>query len=494
MERSAGRDRASTVPTAALLASVLVAGSGCLPPSLAARMILEPKRHPAQAAAEPHHLEVAFPGEGVELRGWLFPAEGPSLGTVIYLHGRNQNREGSAAVARRLVPLGYDVLAYDSRAHGTSGGEYTTFGYFEKRDVSRAIDFLGADRVVLAGVSLGAAVAIQSAAEDPRVAGVVAISSFSSLEAVVRDRLPSFIPDGQIRRAFRAVERRANIRVKEVDAVAAARHIDVPVLLLHGSLDRFTRVEHAERIYGALRGQRDLVEIAGAGHGNVLESDQAWDAILGWFASLAGDAGRHAAHVDRLDAQAHVGAAPRRDLDDVGEGLPAARPDAGERVEEAPGARLEAIRARRAEGPAVQVREQRQELLRPVGPEAPGAALDPDRAVPRGRGEDRHREHRVEEGDVVVGAAAAEARDELARLAARPDRDELVRVEGGGEGEGRAGPAGVRAAEGERRDEGGRGPGGAHPSSSLGSRTKSASESETAEPSATVVPRSRITG
>jgi alpha-beta hydrolase superfamily lysophospholipase len=494
MERTAGRDRASTLPTAALLAMVLVAGSGCLPPSLAARMILEPRRHPAQAAPDPPHVEVGFPGEGVELRGWLFPAEGPSLGTVIYLHGRNQNREGSAAVARRLVPLGYDVLAYDSRAHGTSGGRYTTFGYFEKRDVSRAIDFLGVDRVVLAGVSLGAAVAIQSAAEDPRVVGVVAISSFSSLEAVVRERLPSFVPDGQIRRAFRAVERRANIRVKDVDAVAAARRIDVPVLLLHGSLDRFTRIDHAERIYGALRGPRDLVEIAGAGHGDVLASDRAWDAILGWFASLDGRAGRHAAHVDRLDAQVHVGAAPRRRLDDVGERVPVARPDAGERVGEAAGAGLEAIRAGRAERPAVQVRQQRQQLLRPVRPDAPGAALDPDRAAPRGRGEERHREHRVEEGDVVVGAAAAQAGEELARLAARPDRDELVRVERLGEREGRARGAGVRAPEGERRGGGGGGPGGPHASSSRGSRTKSASASETAEPSATVVPRSRITG
>jgi pimeloyl-ACP methyl ester carboxylesterase len=456
-------------------------------------MILEPRRHPAQAAPEPPHVEVAFPGEGVELRGWLFPAEGAHLGTVIYLHGRNQNREGSVAVARRLVPLGYDVLAYDSRAHGTSGGRYTTFGYFEKRDVSRAIDFLGVDRVVLAGLSLGAAVAIQSAAEEPRVAGVVAISSFSSLEEVVRGRLPSFVTEGQVRGAFREVERRANIRVKDVDAVAAARRIDVPVLLLHGSLDRFTPLDHAERIYGALRGPRELVEIAGAGHGNVLASDQAWDAILGWFASLDERAGWHAAHVDGLDAQVHVGTAPRRDLDDVGERVPVARPDAGERVGEAPGAGLEAIRARRAERSAVQVREQRQQLLRPLRPDAPGAALDPDRAVPRGRGEERHREHRVEEGDVVVAAAAAEAGEELARLLAGPDRDELVRVEGVGEREGRARGAGVRAPEGERGGEGEGGPRGAHPSS-RGSRTNSASRSETAEPSATVVPRSRITG
>ncbi len=305
-----------------LLAALLLAGPACLPPSLAAKMILEPKRRVVQETQQPPHAEVVFPGDGVELHGWFFQAEGPVEGTVIFLHGRNQNRDTGVVVAQRLVPLGYNVLAYDSRGHGESGGRYTTFGYYEKKDVSRAIDFLGVDRVFLAGISLGAAVAIQSAAEDPRVAGVIAISSFASLEEVVRDRLPGFIPAGQIRGALRAVERRANIRVKDVDAVAAARRIEVPVLLLHGSLDRFTPLDHTERIYGALQGPRELVEVDGAGHGDVLASDEAWTAILDWFASLPGPPGRYAAHLDRVDPQVNGRAQPRRDLDPVRERTP----------------------------------------------------------------------------------------------------------------------------------------------------------------------------
>src|SRR5512139_2674745 len=95
------------------------AGTGCLTPSIAARMILEPMRRAVEEApSEPPHLEVAFPGDGVELRGWLFRAADPVRGTIVFLHGRNQNRGAGVVLARRLVPLGYDVLAYDSRAHG----------------------------------------------------------------------------------------------------------------------------------------------------------------------------------------------------------------------------------------------------------------------------------------------------------------------------------------------------------------------------------------
>ncbi len=287
-------------------------------------MILEPKRRPVRAAAEPVHVDVSFPGDGVTLRGWLFSAERPRQGTVIFLHGRNQNRDTSLVVAQRLVPLGYDVLAYDSRAHGASDGKYMTFGYYEKKDVSRAIDFLGADRVIVAGVSLGAAVAIQSAAEDPRIERVVAVSTFSSLEEVVRDRIPAFVWEGQIQRAFREVERKAQFRVKEVDAVAAARNVDVPVLLLHGSLDRFTPLDHTQRVFGALRGPRELIEIDGAGHGNVLASGEAWTAILDWLASAPGGRRSWAAHLDRHDAQVKDRAPPRRDIDPVRERAPVA--------------------------------------------------------------------------------------------------------------------------------------------------------------------------
>ena len=328
MVRTTGRARAPG-GRMGILAALLLAGPACLPPSLAAKMILEPKRRVVQETQQPPHAEVVVPGRRRRAARLVLPGRGAGR-----RHGdlppRQEPEPGHRAscVAQRLVPLGYNVLAYDSRAHGESGGRYTTFGYYEKRDVSRAIDFLGVDRVFLAGISLGAAVAIQSAAEDSRVAGVIAISSFASLEEVVRDRLPGFIPAGQIRGALRAVERRANIRVKDVDAVAAARRIEVPVLLLHGSLDRFTPLDHTERIYGALQGPRELVEVDGAGHADVLASDQAWTAILDWFASLPGPPGRYAAHLDRLDPQVNGRAQPRRNLDPVRERAPVSRANA----------------------------------------------------------------------------------------------------------------------------------------------------------------------
>ncbi|HET6438478.1 MAG TPA: alpha/beta fold hydrolase [Anaeromyxobacter sp.] len=228
------------------------------------------------------HEAVSFPGEGITLRGWFFPADHPR-GTVIFLHGRNQNRSAATVVAQRLVPRGWEVLAYDSRAHGESGGRFSTFGYWERRDLSRAIDFLGKDRVVAMGVSLGGAVAIQAAADDPRIAEVISISAFASMREVVRERFPPLLAPSSLGPAFRAAEALGNMRVDGADTVAAARQVRVPTLVLHGAEDRFVPPEHAAEIQAALPGESALVLVPGAGHDDVLASEEAWRAITSWL-------------------------------------------------------------------------------------------------------------------------------------------------------------------------------------------------------------------
>jgi pimeloyl-ACP methyl ester carboxylesterase len=78
------------------------------------------------------------------------------------------SRAGVSGVVERFGPKGFDVVAFDSRAHGESDGDACTYGFYEKRDLVQLIDSLPAGPVVLIGVSLGAAVALQTAAIEPR--------------------------------------------------------------------------------------------------------------------------------------------------------------------------------------------------------------------------------------------------------------------------------------------------------------------------------------
>ena len=251
-------------------------------PVLGANGLLHPAKRVMDAATQRQFPTMRFAGSGVDLEGWQVPAEGRRRGAVVYLHGIADNRGSAAEAVRRMSRQGFDALAFDSRAHGNSGGDACTFGYFEKRDLRRVIDSLPAGPVIVIGASLGAAVALQAAAEDPRISAVVAAESFSDLRTVASERAPWFFTPGAIRRSFVLAERLAQFKVDDVSPAAAASRIRAPVLLIHGAADTETPPRHSQRIFDGLAGSRRLLLVPGAGHNHSLQP-WVWDEIEKWI-------------------------------------------------------------------------------------------------------------------------------------------------------------------------------------------------------------------
>jgi pimeloyl-ACP methyl ester carboxylesterase len=272
------------VVTAVALGGYAIASQA---PTIAAGGLLHPARH-ASATPTPEGCRTeTFSGDGVRLQGWRCATGLQRRGTVVYLHGIADNRGSAVGAIRRLRPRGFDVIAYDSRAHGSSEGDSCTYGYYEKRDVSRVLD-VTTGPVILIGSSLGAAVALQAAAADRRIAGVVAAETFSDLETIARERAPSFLTESAIRQAFGIAEEQARFSVDAVSPVTAARSINAPVLLLHGAADRDTPPSHSQRVYDNLKGSKRLILVAGAQHNESL-NEESWDQILKWIDSVVTD-------------------------------------------------------------------------------------------------------------------------------------------------------------------------------------------------------------
>jgi uncharacterized protein len=95
------------------------AGAGGLPHPARRRVV-----GPPPAACQ----DATFAGDGVSLKGWHCRASGTRRGTLVYLHGVADNRTSGAGVVERFVKRGFDVVAYDSRAHGESDGDVCTSG------------------------------------------------------------------------------------------------------------------------------------------------------------------------------------------------------------------------------------------------------------------------------------------------------------------------------------------------------------------------------
>ena len=256
-------------------------------PALGAGGLLHPARR-VSAAPTPASCRAAdFAGAGVTLRGWRCAGSGPSRGTVIYLHGVADNRASAVGAIQRFTARGFDVIAYDSRAHGQSGGDACTYGFFEKRDLRAVVDTLRPGPVVLIGTSLGAAVALQEAADDPRIAAVVAAETFSDLRTVAAERAPFFFTRTSIARALRLAEEQARFEVNAAAPVAAAPRIRAAVLLIHGERDVETPPAHSQRVFAALDGPKRLLLVPGAGHNGSLRGE-VWAEIDRWIDAALG--------------------------------------------------------------------------------------------------------------------------------------------------------------------------------------------------------------
>lgn len=232
----------------ALLASLLTFWLAVRPPRLHSPL------EPADVGLDVREVALTA-ADGVTLHGWLVPR--PGAPGIVVLHGYPADKADMLPIAAGLAPR-FAVLLMDLRYFGRSQGRATTLGVRERGDVRSAVDFLaaqGAPAIGAFGFSLGGAVAIMAAADDPRIRAVAAYAPFSDLKALGRElyawlwlaRYPFVELMALWGRLFLGVDLAASSPVK-----AAARLTGTPVLLLASRTDEQIAFHHAEALQAAL--------------------------------------------------------------------------------------------------------------------------------------------------------------------------------------------------------------------------------------------------
>ena len=156
---------------------------------------------------------------------------------------------------KALWELGYDVFAFDYRGFGDSDGTPTERGLYA--DAAAAYDHLvrvervPASRIVLAGHSLGGAVAIDLATRVP-AAGLLLFAPIDSVPAVAA-RLYPWAPVRLLAR-------------HEFNSLAKAKTIDLPVLHFYGWPDSMMPQADARVLFAQFRGPKLMVETGGGHH------------------------------------------------------------------------------------------------------------------------------------------------------------------------------------------------------------------------------------
>jgi len=198
----------------------------------------------------------------IKLRGWFIYSDSVAAkGTIFLLHGIASCKATMLSTAKMFALSGFNSVIYDSRANGESGGVNCTFGYYEKKDLSTYIDstiirYPGSAPYGAMGNSLGAAVLIQTMAEDERIICGIVESPFANLRDIIRDYFSrmyylriNWIPD----KVLKYSEQIANFKVDSVSPKLFAKKINQPIMVVHGLKDEHISFKYGKEIFNNLK-------------------------------------------------------------------------------------------------------------------------------------------------------------------------------------------------------------------------------------------------
>lgn len=184
---------------------------------------------------------IRFQNGVLRLRGWYFKNPKKQNCGVILLHGFSNFKIQMLPYATPFWKRGCSLFLYDARAHAESDGKYSTYGYHEKMDLERAVEYFSEidntpeDRIGIFGIDLGASTALQFADGQYEYGFVIADTPYKDMRSYVEHRYESlysrlirfFIP-----LSLSIAELRGDLLVDEVSPLNTAKMINKPILIL----------------------------------------------------------------------------------------------------------------------------------------------------------------------------------------------------------------------------------------------------------------------
>ncbi|MCB1177571.1 MAG: prolyl oligopeptidase family serine peptidase [Leptospiraceae bacterium] len=233
----------------------------------------------------PSPQEVNIPSDNITLSGWLFlnPNAKKKCGVII-THGHSGTRYGALKYTPLFWKRGCDLLLYEHRTHGKSGGKFATYGYYEKFDMLSVVKYLSSkagiseNKIGIMGESYGAATSLMAASLNEDLAFVAADSPYSDLETIITERgvhlygerLKFLVPFAMV-----LASHRADFNYEEVSPQKSAKKINIPVFLSHSIDDNYTKIYHSENIFKNISHSKKVFHKTdwGAAHGKSINTN-----------------------------------------------------------------------------------------------------------------------------------------------------------------------------------------------------------------------------
>lgn len=200
----------------------------------------------------------------------------PKKPFAILVHGyRGSGLRDFAGGLGYYLSQGFNAVLIDHRGHGISDGKTITFGIKERKDlvswINYVIETYGKDtKILLAGISMGGATVLMVLDQKlpSNVKCVISDCPFSSPLGIILKVTDQMHISSKLCKPFIKLSARlfAHVNLEESSAIESVKKSSVPILVIHGTADRYVPVEMSEELKKA-NPSIELLEVEGAPHG-----------------------------------------------------------------------------------------------------------------------------------------------------------------------------------------------------------------------------------
>jgi len=214
--------------------------------------------------------------DSIKLKGYFVKSRiDTTYASIILIHGIGGCKEHFTDLSIDLANRGYNSWLFDNRAHGESGGQFSTYGYKEKEDISEIVDQIKRYnqnlKIGIWGNSLGGAIAIQAIEKDNRIDFGIIESTFTDLNQIVYDYQKRYSYNIGLKwmcdLTLENAETITDFKPDEVKPINSVKNITKPMFIAHGNKDENIKFEYGKSLYENLASKD---EVDGADHYNML--------------------------------------------------------------------------------------------------------------------------------------------------------------------------------------------------------------------------------
>jgi len=180
----------------------------------------------------------------------------PVRATILFNHGNGGNLTTVRALAERFSARGFEVILWDYRGYGRTGGRVAGDEATFLGDAERMFTWARTPGrpLVVWGQSLGTTASADLCARL-ECAALVMESGLASTYEYGRTQVPWLLAWLHVFTKF------------EFDSAAKLARVTCPVLVAHGTADRTIHYRHGERLHGSIaHDRREWITLRGAGH------------------------------------------------------------------------------------------------------------------------------------------------------------------------------------------------------------------------------------